>query len=319
MDDATKRGYGMMMLEQGLPKSHFYASAIARLKRDVARDVGPPVKPHLPFGVLGSGRDRVPSTDLAAITAKLDRLHANLEAFRGERAADLEPRGDGRDPATVALYERLLGCLDGPQGLGGRFESLQGELAKDRAATDAATAAMDGFAAETRASLKTVAEQTSRVEADVGALRTSVAATTTDVALLTPKVDAVLAKVERMDDDFRKRFDAVEAAAVADPRTPAGDVQSQLDALAAEVAGLKGTLEGVALSPSAGRRSARNAEAAVKSVELARRRAMIPGEARQRGKLLHLTTAWVQTSCLAGAAPAASRARSSSRSSRRRP
>ena len=57
MDDATKQGYGMMMLEQGLPKSHFYASAIARLKRDVARDVGPPVKPHLPFGVLGSGRD----------------------------------------------------------------------------------------------------------------------------------------------------------------------------------------------------------------------------------------------------------------------
>ena len=75
MDDATKQGYGMMMLEQGLPKSHFYASAIARLKRDVARDVGPPVKPHLPFGVLGSGRDRVPSKDLAAITAKLDRLH----------------------------------------------------------------------------------------------------------------------------------------------------------------------------------------------------------------------------------------------------
>ena len=109
MDDATKRGYGMMMLEQGLPKSHFYASAIARLKRDVARDVGPPVKPHLPFGVLGSGRDRVPSTDLAAITAKLDRLHANLEAFRGERAADLEPRGDGRDPATVALYDSPAG------------------------------------------------------------------------------------------------------------------------------------------------------------------------------------------------------------------
>ena len=45
MDDATKQGYGMMMLEQGLPKSHFYAAAIARLKRDVARDVGPPVKP----------------------------------------------------------------------------------------------------------------------------------------------------------------------------------------------------------------------------------------------------------------------------------
>ncbi|KAH8070350.1 hypothetical protein JL721_5116 [Aureococcus anophagefferens] len=143
MDDATKRGYGMMMLEQGLPKSHFYASAIARLKRDVARDVGPPVKPHLPFGVLGSGRDRVPSTDLAAITAKLDRLHANLEAFRGERAADLDAATAG--PATVALYERLLGCLDGPQGLGGRFEP-PGELAKDRAATDAATAAMDSRA-----------------------------------------------------------------------------------------------------------------------------------------------------------------------------
>ena len=205
MDDATKQGYGMMMLEQGLPKSHFYASAIARLKRDVARDVGPPVKPHLPFGVLGSGRDRVPSKDLAAITAKLDRLHANLEAFRGERAADLEPRGDGRDPVTVALYERLLGCLDGPQGLGGRFESLRGELAKDRAATDAAAAAMDGFAAETRAS-----------------------------------------RARRPRHDPRR------------------------------------------------------------------------GTATRRVRAPHLR-AWVQTSCLAGAAPAASRARSSSRSSRRRP
>ena len=108
MDEATKKGYGMLMLRQGLPKSEFYASAIARLRKDVARDVGVPIAGHVPFGILGKSerapRDASRPGELGAITRKLDRLHENLEAFRRERppaADEKRRRADGRDEATV--------------------------------------------------------------------------------------------------------------------------------------------------------------------------------------------------------------------------
>lgn len=134
MDEATKKGYGMLMLQQGLPKSGFYASAIARLKRDLADRQVAPVKPHLPYGVLGKAPPKAAPDDSFArtvnsVTARLDKLHAALEDVRADQrsaatgSAALAP--DGREVGTSKLYERLIGILDGPDGLEGRLKSVR--------------------------------------------------------------------------------------------------------------------------------------------------------------------------------------------------
>ena len=80
MDAATKEGYGMLMLQQGLPKSGFYATTIARLRRDMrAREVAAavaPVAPHLPFGVLGKAPADRAEAPGSRVAARLDHERA---------------------------------------------------------------------------------------------------------------------------------------------------------------------------------------------------------------------------------------------------
>ena len=63
MDEATKAGYGVLLMRQALPKSQFYARTTATIRAGL-QEPAPGPADTLPFGVLGRGPTRKP-LDLA--------------------------------------------------------------------------------------------------------------------------------------------------------------------------------------------------------------------------------------------------------------
>ena len=103
MDEATKAGYGVLLMRQALPKSEFYARTTATIRAGL-QEPAPGPADTLPFGVLGRGPTRKP-LDLAkdahvkALAKRLDELHGAT----AQAAARGAPRSDGLDEATLCL------------------------------------------------------------------------------------------------------------------------------------------------------------------------------------------------------------------------
>ena len=79
MDEATKAGYGVLLMRQALPKSEFYAKTTAKIRSSLDTPAPGPAD-TLPFGVLGRGPARQPldlakDAHVAALAARLDSLH----------------------------------------------------------------------------------------------------------------------------------------------------------------------------------------------------------------------------------------------------
>ena len=79
MDEATKAGYGVLLMRQALPKSEFYARTTANIRAGL-QEPAPGPADTLPFGVLGRGPTRKPldlakDAHVAALAARLDEFH----------------------------------------------------------------------------------------------------------------------------------------------------------------------------------------------------------------------------------------------------
>ena len=95
MDEATKAGYGVLLMRQALPKSQFYARTTANIRAGL-QEPAPGPADTIPFGVLGRGPTRKPldlakDAHVAALAARLDSLHGATAqaAARGMRPQDI--------------------------------------------------------------------------------------------------------------------------------------------------------------------------------------------------------------------------------------
>ena len=258
MDEATKAGYGVLLMRQALPKSEFYARTTATIRAGL-QEPAPGPADTIPFGVLGRGPARQPldlakDAHVAALAARLDALHGAT----AHAAARGKPRSDGLDEATLALYARLAQLLDADPV--GRIEALRTEqrqaVAEAKAAraqgaqvlakaeqmearlntmentiaqtvTDAVSTRIDAIAAE----LKTVPSAVSRMESELNAAKGTIGGLVDDVKALKDERERVL--------DAAKSMEA--AALLAAPRE---------DSLKAEVAMLAERIEGLRTASS---------------------------------------------------------------------
>ena len=181
MDEATKAGYGVLLMRQALPKSEFYARTTATIRAGL-QEPAPGPADTLPFGVLGRGPTRKP-LDLAkdahvkALAKRLDELHGAT----AQAAARGMPRSDGLDEATLALYARLAQLLDADPI--GKIEALRME--QRQAAAEAKAARAQG------AQVLAKAEQ---MEARLNTMETTIAQTVTEA--VSTRIDAIAAELK---------------------------------------------------------------------------------------------------------------------------
>ena len=181
MDEATKAGYGVLLMRQALPKSEFYARTTATIRAGL-QEPAPGPADTLPFGVLGRGPTRKP-LDLAkdahvkALAKRLDELHGAT----AQAAARGAPRSDGLDEATLQLYARLAQLLDADPV--GKIEALRNEQR---------TAAAEAKAA--RAQGAQVLAKAEQMEARLDTMETTIAQTVTEA--VSTRIDAIAAELK---------------------------------------------------------------------------------------------------------------------------
>ena len=181
MDEATKAGYGVLLMRQALPKSEFYARTTATIRAGL-QEPAPGPADTLPFGVLGRGPTRKP-LDLAkdahvkALAKRLDELHGAT----AQAAARGMPRSDGLDEATLQLYARLAQLLDADPI--GKIEALRME--QRQAAAEAKAARAQG------AQVLAKAEQ---MEARLNTMETTIAQKVTEA--VSTRIDAIAAELK---------------------------------------------------------------------------------------------------------------------------
>jgi len=179
MDEATKHGYGVLLLRQGLPKSQFYANVVRRLNARQSRPPAPGITPHLPFATLGKASN-APSINAAERDRRLQALHD--AARRPARGRDTGI--DGRDAATQQLYERLVHILDGPVADGVKeTKALRADAGKNAASAKEASASLERAV---EAAADRVAARVDAVAAAVAELRPDVKAVKAEVKALGP-------------------------------------------------------------------------------------------------------------------------------------
>ena len=179
MDEATKHGYGVLLLRQGLPKSQFYANVVRRLNAGNNRPPAPGITPHLPFAPLGKASN-APSINAAERDRRLQALHD--AARRPARGRDTGI--DGRDAATQQLYERLVHILDGPVADGVKeTKALRADAGKNAASAKEASASLERAV---EAAADRVAARVDAVAAAVAELRPDVKAVKAEVKALGP-------------------------------------------------------------------------------------------------------------------------------------
>ena len=182
MDEATKAGYGVLLMRQALPKSEFYAKTTAKIRSSLDTPAPGPAD-TIPFGVLGRGPARQPldlakGAHVAALAARLDSLHGAT----AQAAARGAPRSDGLDEATLALYARLAQLLDADPI--GRIEALRTE--QRQAVAEAKAARAQG------AQVLAKAEQ---MEARLDKMESTISQTVTDAIdkRVSTRIDAIAA------------------------------------------------------------------------------------------------------------------------------
>ena len=185
MDEATKAGYGVLLMRQALPKSEFYAKTTAKIRSTLDAPAPGPAD-TLPFGVLGRGPARQPldlakDAHVAALAARLDSLHGAT----AHAAARGTPRSDGLDEATLALYARLAQLLDADPI--GKIEALRNEQR---------TAAAEAKAA--RAQGAQVLAKAEQMEARLNTMESTIAQTVTEAinATVSTRIDAIAADLK---------------------------------------------------------------------------------------------------------------------------
>ena len=185
MDEATKAGYGVLLMRQALPKSEFYAKTTAKIRSTLDTPAPGPAD-TIPFGVLGRGPARQPldlakGAHVAALAARLDALHGAT----AQTAARGMPRSDGLDEATLALYARLAQLLDADPI--GRIEALRNEQR---------TAAAEAKAA--RAQGAQVLAKAEQMEARLNTMESTIAQTVTEAinATVSTRIDAIAAELK---------------------------------------------------------------------------------------------------------------------------
>ena len=185
MDEATKAGYGVLLMRQALPKSEFYARTTANIRAGL-QEPAPGPADTLPFGVLGRGPTRKPldlakDAHVAALAARLDELHGAT----AQAAARGMPRSDGLDEATLALYARLAQLLDADPV--GRIEALRTE--QRQAVAEAKAARAQG------AQVLAKAEQ---MEARLNTMENTIAQTVTEAinATVSNRIDAIASELK---------------------------------------------------------------------------------------------------------------------------
>ena len=184
MDEATKAGYGVLLMRQALPKSQFYARTTANIRSTLQEPAGP--ADTIPFGVLGRGPTRKPldlakDAHVAALAARLDSLHG-ATAHAAARGA---PRSDGLDEATLALYAKLAQLLDADPI--GKIEALRNEQR---------TAAAEAKAA--RAQGAQVLKRAEQMELRLNKMESTISQTVTDAiqAQVSTRIDAIAADLK---------------------------------------------------------------------------------------------------------------------------
>ena len=185
MDEATKAGYGVLLMRQALPKSEFYAKMTAKI-RSALDTPAPGPADTLPFGVLGRGPTRKPldlakDAHVAALAARLDELHGAT----AQAAARGMPRSDGLDDATLQLYARLAQLLDADPV--GRIEALRTE--QRQAVAEAKAARAQG------AQVLAKAEQ---MELRLNKMESTISQTVTEAiqAQVSTRIDAIAAELK---------------------------------------------------------------------------------------------------------------------------
>ena len=262
MDEATRAGYGVLLMRQALPKSEFYAKTTAKIRSSLDAPAPGPAD-ALPFGVLGRGPARQPldlakDAHVAALAARLDSLHGAT----AQAAARGAPRSDGLDEATLALYARLAQLLDADPI--GKIEALRTEqrqaVAEAKAAraqgaqvlmraeqmearldkmestisqtvTDAIQEQVSNRIDAIASELKTVPGAVSRMESELNAAKGTISGLVDDVKALKDERERVLEAAKSME----------AAALLAAPRE---------DSLKAEVAMLAERIEGLRTASS---------------------------------------------------------------------
>ena len=185
MDEATKAGYGVLLMRQALPKSEFYARTTATIRAGL-QEPAPGPADTLPFGVLGRGPTRKP-LDLAkdahvkALAKRLDELHGAT----AQAAARGMPRSDGLDEATLALYARLAQLLDADPI--GKIEALRTE--QRQAAAEAKAARAQGAQ---------VLKRAEQMELRLNKMESTISQTVTDAiqAQVSTRIDAIAAELK---------------------------------------------------------------------------------------------------------------------------
>ena len=185
MDEATKAGYGVLLMRQALPRSEFYAKTTAKIRSSLDTPAPGPAD-TLPFGVLGRGPARRPldlakDAHVAALAARLDELHGAT----AHAAARGMPRSDGLDEATLQLYARLAQLLDADPI--GRIEALRNEQR---------TAAAEAKAA--RAQGAQVLAKAEQMEARLNTMENTIAQTVTEAinATVSTRIDAIASELK---------------------------------------------------------------------------------------------------------------------------
>ena len=185
MDEATKAGYGVLLMRQALPKSEFYAKTTAKIRSTLDTPAPGPAD-TIPFGVLGRGPARQPldlakGAHVAALAARLDALHGAT----AQTAARGMPRSDGLDEATLALYARLAQLLDADPI--GRIEALRTE--QRQAVAEAKAARAQG------AQVLAKAEQ---MELRLNKMESTISQTVTEAiqAQVSTRIDAIAAELK---------------------------------------------------------------------------------------------------------------------------
>ncbi len=185
MDEATKAGYGVLLMRQALPKSQFYARTTATIRAGLEEPVAP--ADTIPFGVLGRGQrqplDLAKDAHVKALAKRLDELHGAT----AQAAARGMPRSDGLDEATLALYARLAQLLDADPI--GKIEALRSEQR---------TAAAEAKAA--RAQGAQVLKRAEQMEARLDRMETTISQTVTDAIdkRVSTRIDAIAAELKQV-------------------------------------------------------------------------------------------------------------------------
>jgi len=185
MDEATKAGYGVLLMRQALPKSQFYARTTANIRAGL-QEPAPGPADTIPFGVLGRGPTRKPldlakDAHVAALAARLDSLHGAT----AQAAARGMPRSDGLDEATLALYARLAQLLDADPI--GKIEALRTE--QRQAAAEAKAARAQGAQ---------VLKRAEQMEARLDKMESTISQTVTDAiqAQVSTRIDAIASELK---------------------------------------------------------------------------------------------------------------------------